>query len=84
MSKQELKEKIKQETDLLRKNLSNEIAELKLNVTADAQKERSEEFDERLTNDFLDQVRAIQEDQKSLLSKLAEGEKEGKAVASRL
>merc|ERR1719234_1085010 len=74
--RQELKEKINQETDLLRKDLSDEIAKLKLDFTADGQKERAEEHE----NDVLDQVRAIGEDQKSLLSKLAEGEKEAKAV----
>merc|ERR1719295_2515616 len=78
--RQELEEKINQETNLLRKNLSDEIERLRLNLTADAQKERAEKNDERPTNDVLDQVRAIIEDQKGLRSKLAEGEKEAKTV----
>merc|ERR1719295_824134 len=78
--RQELEEKINQETNLLRKNLSDEIEQLRLNLTADAQRERAEKNDGRPTNDVLDQVRAIIEDQKGLRSKLAEGEKEAKTV----
>merc|ERR1711974_270123 len=78
--RQELKEKIDQETDLLKKNLSDEIEQLRLNLTAYAQKERAEKNDERPTNEVLEQVRAIKEDQKSLRSKLAEGEKEAKTA----
>merc|ERR1719295_644886 len=78
--RQELEEKINQESNLLRKNLSDEMERLRLNLTADAQKERAEKNDERPTNDVLDQVRAIIEDQKGLRSKLAEGEKEAKTV----
>merc|ERR1719295_2254705 len=78
--RQELEEKINQESNLLRKNLSDEIEQLRLNLTADAQRERAEKNDERPTNDVLDQVRAIKEDQKGLRSKLAEGEREAKTV----
>ena len=76
--RQALEESINQETDLIRKDLSDEMAQLRLQLTAE--KERSAEHPERLTDDVLEQVRAIKEDQGVLLSKLAEGEQEVKAI----